>query len=91
MPWELESRRCHWSVLFSAERWAWGSGWLKHGLAWVWEVIAVADNEEVVAIAEEHRSGDRDLQWEQKETTGVGKFLKGGNPLVSSSCPVTVS
>lgn len=51
---------------------------------------AAAGDEEVIAVAEEHRSGDRDLQWEQK-TTGGRKFLKGGNPLVSSSCPVTVS
>lgn len=46
---------------------------------WVWEVTAGADNEEVVAVTEEHRSGDRDLQWEWRETTGVGKFLKGRN------------
>lgn len=52
---------------------------------------AVAEDEEVIAAAEEHRSGNRALQWEQKETTGRGKFLKGGNPLVSSGCPAAVS
>ena len=50
-----------------------------------------AGDEEVIAVAEEHRSGNRGLQWEVKKTTGQGKFLKGGNPLASSGCPVAVS